>query len=429
MKQLTLALIGCGDRGSCYLKYLEYHPEQFRLVAIADPVEDKREFFRKKYNVPKENCFASWKELLSKPRLADIIMICTQDKMHYAPAMTAMQKGYDILLEKPISPYIDECLSLAKYAKENSRRVLVCHVLRYTPFYKVVKKFIDEGKLGRLMNINHTENVGNIHMSHSYVRGPWNKTSETESMLLAKCCHDTDLLRWFADCECQKVQSFGERSYFKEENAPEGSPLRCLDGCPHKDSCYYYAPKVYRLDTAEVQHFKAVVAGHFNPTPEAVDKALETSQYGRCVYYCDNDVVDHQVVNFEFENGLYATLTMSAFNKGGRTTVFMGTKGELRCDLERQTAEFYDFATMEKYDIFGNETDEDKDGHAGGDLGIMEDLYEYVAKDNPSNSVSDIDVMCVGYLMCYAAEEARKTNTVVDIAKYKEILEKDAGIK
>lgn len=428
MKQLSLALVGCGDRGSCYLKYLEYHPEQFKLVAIADPVEEKREYFRKNYNVPEENCFSDLNDLLSKPRLADIIMICTQDKMHYAPAMKAMEKGYDVLLEKPISPYIDECLALAKKAKEKTRKVLVCHVLRYTPFYKVVKRFIDDGRLGRLMNINHIEGVGNVHMSHSYVRGPWNKKSETESMLLAKCCHDTDLLRWFADCECLKVQSFGETSYFTKENAPEGAPKRCLDGCPYSDTCYYYAPRVYKLDTAEVQHFKAVVAGHFNPTDKEVEKALETSPYGRCVYYCDNDVVDHQIVNFEFENGLYANLTMSAFNKGGRTTVFMGTKGELRCDLERQTAVFYDFSTMKKYDIFGHETDEDKDGHSGGDLGLMEDLYEYVANGKPSNSVSDIDVMCTGYLMCCAAEKSRETNTVVDINEYKTEIEKEIGL-
>jgi len=421
MKQLKLALVGCGDRGSCYMHYLDDHPDKFRLVAIADPIAEKRQYFIDNYDVPAEGVYDDYKKLLSQPKLADIVMICTQDKMHFEPAMMAIEKGYDILLEKPISPDPKECFDIADAAIAKGVKVLVCHVLRYTPFYKAIKNFIDSGSLGKLMNINHTEGVGNVHMSHSYVRGSWRREDEAAPMILAKCCHDTDLLQWFVDEYCTKVHSFGTRSYFREENAPEGAPERCLDGCPHKDTCYYYAPRLYKLPTAEVQHFKAVVAGHFNPTNAEVDEALKTSPYGRCVYRCDNDVVDHQIASFTFGNDIQATLTMSAFNKGGRVSTFMGTKGELRADMEKNTLEFYSFETRKTTIIYNPEEEFDQTiagGHGGGDLGIMEDLYEYVANDNPSNSISDIGVSSMSYLMCFAAELSRKTNTVVDMKDY-----------
>lgn len=421
MKQLSLILIGGGDRGSCYMKSLDKNPEKFKLVAVAEPVKEKREYFQKFYNVPENMCFESYEELLALPKMADVAMICTQDKMHFEPAMKAMEKKYDLLLEKPIAPTPEECLEISKAAEKNGVRVLVCHVLRYTPFYKSIKNFLESGKLGRVMNVTHTEGVGNIHMSHSYVRGNWRRTDESAPMLLAKCCHDTDLLQWLVGEPCTKVQSFGTRAYFCEENAPEGAPERCLDGCPHKDTCFYYAPSLYRVDTAEVQHFKAVVANKFNSTDDEVDEALKTSPYGRCVFRCDNDVVDHQVVNMQFGTEIHATLTMSAFNKGGRTSVFMGTKGELRADMENQTLYFYDFETRITTQIYEADADFDQTiagGHGGGDNGIMQDLYDYIVNNNPSNSISDISVSCLSHLICFAAEHSRLNDCVVDMGRY-----------
>lgn len=421
MKQLSLILIGGGDRGSSYLKYLDSHPEKFTLVGLAEPVQAKREFLQEKYNVPAEFCFASYEELLSLPKMADIAMICTQDKMHFGPAMMAIDNKYDLLLEKPIAPTPEECYRISEAAKQNNVRVLVCHVLRYTPFYKAVKQFVADGGLGEIMNVMHAEGVGNVHMSHSFVRGNWRKESESSNMLLAKCCHDTDLFQWLIDEPCTKVESFGTLSYFCEKNKPEDAPKRCLDGCPHKDTCYYYAPDLYKIDTAEVQHFRAIVANKFNPTDEEVDEILKTSPYGRCVYQCDNDVVDHQVVNVQFGEGKLLTLTMSGFNKGGRVTTIMGTKGELRLDMEDQSMMFYDFATREISSAYNPDEVLDQTiagGHGGGDAGIMSDLYEYIANDNPSDSISDVSVSCMSHLICFAAEEARKNNKVVDMTEY-----------
>ncbi|MBQ3553065.1 MAG: Gfo/Idh/MocA family oxidoreductase [Clostridia bacterium] len=421
MKQLSLILIGGGDRGSSYLKYLDSHPEKFKLVGLAEPVQAKREYLQSKYGVSSERCFASYEELLALPKIADIAMICTQDKMHFVPAMMAIEKKYNLLLEKPIAPTPEECYQISKSAKQNDVCVLVCHVLRYTPFYKAVKNFILGGDLGEIMNIVHTEGVGNIHMSHSFVRGNWRKESESSNMLLAKCCHDTDLFQWLVGESCTKVQSFAALSYFCEKNKPEGAPKRCLDGCPHKDTCYYYAPDLYRIDTAEVQHFRAIVANKFNPTDEEVDESLKTSPYGRCVYQCDNDVVDHQIVNVQFGEGKLLTLTMSGFNKGGRVTTIMGTKGELHLDMEDQSMQFYDFATRRSILVYNSNEVLDQTiagGHGGGDAGIMSDLYEYIANKNTSDSISDISVSCASHLICFAAEEARKKNSVVDMTEY-----------
>ncbi len=416
MKKLTLILIGGGDRGSSYLKYLDSNKGNFELVALAEPVKEKREYLKEKYGVKDELCFESYEELLSMPRLADIAMICTQDKMHFEPAMKAIEKKYDLLLEKPIAPTAKECFEIASYAKEMGVRALVCHVLRYTPFYKAVKSFIDEGNLGEVMNVVHTEGVGNVHMSHSFVRGNWRREDESAPMILAKCCHDTDLLQWLVGKPCTSVQSVGTRSYFCEANKPEGAPLRCTDGCIHKDECFYYAPALYRLPTAEVQHFRAIAANKFDPKDEELDEILKTSPYGRCVFQCDNDVVDHQIVNMQFGEENYTSLTMSAFNKGGRHTVFMGTKGELRADMENQTMEFYDFKTQTVKNVFSPDKVLDQTiagGHGGGDMGIMQDLYDYIALDKPSASISDIETSVRSHLICFAAEEARKSGKTI----------------
>ncbi|MBO4343657.1 MAG: Gfo/Idh/MocA family oxidoreductase [Clostridia bacterium] len=425
MKELSMILIGCGERGSCYMNAVKSMPEKYSLKAIAEPNKERREYFRDTFNVPADMCFESYEQLLALPKLADVAMICTQDKMHFEPAMMAIEKKYDLLLEKPISINPKECFKVAEAAKKNGVRVLVCHVLRYSPFYKFIKRFIKSGRLGEIMNVNHTEGVGNVHMSHSYVRGNWRREDESSPMILAKCSHDADLMLWLLEEQCEKVQSFGFRSYFTSENAPEGAPARCLDGCPYKDTCFYYAPALYKLDTAEVKHFRTVVAGNFTPTDEEIDEKLKTSPYGRCVYHCDNDVVDHQTVNMLFSNGKIATLTMSAFNKGGRFTVFMGTKGELRANMETQSVVFYDFATRETTELYTSESNFDQTiggGHGGGDAGIMEDLYEMIVNDNPSDSISDISVSCMSHLICFAAEESRILNTVVNMNWYLEAM-------
>ncbi len=421
MKKLSLILIGGGDRGSSYLKSLQISPEKFELVGLAEPVKEKREYLRDLYNVPEDKCFESYEPLLEMPKFADVVMICTQDKMHFEPAMKAIEKKYDLLLEKPAASTAEECFMISEAAQKNGVKVLVCHVLRYTPFYKSLKKIIDDGKIGEITNIIHREGVGNVHFSHSFVRGNWRRKDESTPMILAKCCHDTDLLLWLIKEPCTKVQSVGMLSHFTEKNAPEGATKRCLDGCPHKDTCYYYAPSLYRIDTAEVQHFRGIVANKFNPTDEEIDEELKTSKWGRCVYYCDNDVVDRQIVTMQFGDDKIATLTMSGFNKGGRVTTIMGTKGEINANMEDQTIEIYDFETRTTKSVYSPDANFDQSiagGHGGGDSGIMQDLYDYVANNKPSDSISEISVSCMSHLIAFAAEEARISGKTIDMDEY-----------
>lgn len=421
MKQLSLILIGCGDRGKCYMDYLDICPGKFKLLAVADPVRERRDYFKEKYNVPEELCFDSYEELLSKPKMADIAMICTQDKLHFDPAMMAIDQKYDLLLEKPVAPTPEECYKISDNANKNGVKVLVCHVLRYSPFYKAMKKFISSGKLGEIMNVIHLEGLSHVHYSHSYTRGNWRNTEESSPMLLAKCCHDADLLQWLLGKQCIGVSSVGTLTYYCEANKPAGAPARCSDGCPHMDTCVYYAPKLYKIRTEEMRHFREAVTNKFNPTDAEVDEALKTSPYGRCVFQCDNDVVDHQIVNMEFEGEKYVTLTMSAFSTGKRECIFMGTKGELRANSKEQSMKFIDFETGETTDVYESKINFDDSiggGHGGGDAGIMEDLYDYIALDKPSESISDIRVSCENHLICFAAEEARLTGKKVDMKEY-----------
>lgn len=420
MKKLKIVLAGGGGRGFGYTSIAMKYPDKYQIVAVAEPVKEKREYIKNLFNISDDMTFESWEELFAKEKLADIAMICTQDKMHLAPALASIEKGYDLLLEKPVAPTPEECMIIANEAQKKGVKVVVCHVLRYTKFYKFIKKFIEDGKLGDIMNIMHIEGVGNVHQSHSFVRGNWGNSQESAPMILAKSCHDVDLLQWLIGKPCTSVQSYGSLSYFRKENAPEGSPEYCMDGCPHKDTCFYYAPELYKTG-AWAACLRHVVADKFNPTDEEVLQALKKGPYGKCAFKCNNDVVDHQVVNMLFGDDVTVSFTMSAFNKGGRFTKIMGTKGELTANMEEERIEFYDFKTSKTEVLMTADADYDDTiagGHGGGDTGIMMDLYEYIANNNPSNSVSDIGVSCRNHLISFAAEESRVKNKIINMKEY-----------
>ena len=227
----------------------------------------------------------------------------------------------------------EECTKIADYAEQMGSKVIVCHVLRYTPFFITIKELINDGRLGDIISVNHEECVGNVHQSHSFVRGNWGNSKRSSCMLLQKSCHDMDILQWLIGKKCKKVQSFGALSYFKEENAPKDAPDYCIQGCPKADTCPYNAVRLY-LDDKENDWFRTTSTREANPTDEMVETALRTTQYGKCVFKCDNDVVDHQTVNMIFEDDITVTFTMNAFNKGGRFIHIMGTKGELHAAMD-----------------------------------------------------------------------------------------------
>lgn len=417
MKKITAIVIGAGLRGmDVYADYALRNKNEIEFVGVAEPNKERRERFKKLHNIPDENCFESWEQILSKPKFADAAVICTMDQMHYHPTMKAMELGYDILLEKPMSTDPKECIELGKYAQEHNRVLCICYVLRYTPFFMTLKKLLNEGRIGKLISVQHNENVGYWHMAHSFVRGNWRNSDESSPMILQKSCHDMDILRWLVGADCVKISSFGDLTYFKEENAPEGAPKRCLDGCKYRNKCPFYAPDLYLTENTDWPT-SAISNDH---SYEARVKALEEGPYGRCVFHCDNNVVDHQVVTMEFENGVTAAFTMCAFtNEISRTIKLMGTKGEIRGAMEKNEIEIKEFGTGVTEVIHIEDT---TSGHSGGDDGIMKDFISILRSEKTDVDYC-IDDSVHSHIMAFAAEKARLENRVIDVKEYeKEIL-------
>lgn len=422
-KTLTAILIGAGLRGIDYTDIMLKLGDKYKVIAVAEPIDSRREYIKQKHNIKDEYCFKDYKPLLELGKIADFAIIATMDQGHYEPAMKAISLKYDLLLEKPVSNNPKECLEIAKYAEQMGVKVLVCHVLRYSDMFVTIKKLILKGIIGDIVSINHEECVGNVHQSHSFVRGNWGNSKRSSCMLLQKSCHDMDILQWLVGKKCKKVQSFGSLTYFTKANAPKDSPDYCIDGCPSKD-CPYNAVKLY-LDDKENDWFRSAATRESNPTDEKVENALRTTQYGKCVFKCDNDVVDHQVVNLLFEDGVTATFTMNAFNKGGRFIHIMGTNGELRAAIDGESPiSVYDFKTKttKEYDVIS--ADGMDNGHGGGDEGIVKTLYEYLNECDDGISASGITTSVNNHLIVFAAEESRLTNKVIDLDEYAESLNK-----
>ncbi len=422
MDKIKAIIIGAGSRGTAYADAMKQLSDKFEIAGVADPMEGRRKAFRERYGISADRCFYSWEEILNRPKMADLAVICTMDDQHYKPALKAIDLGYDLLLEKPLAQTAKECTDIALAASKKGVRVLVCHVLRYTPFYKTVKKLIMDGTIGDVMSSVHVEAVGNIHQSHSYVRGNWHCEAETTPMLLAKCCHDIDIIQWLIDKPCKKVQSFGSLTYFTPNYAPEGAPKRCIDGCPVGDTCPYNSIKLY-YDDKDNDWFRRAstvrIAKEEDPTDEEVMTALKTTDYGLCVFRANNDVVDHQTVNFQFEGGVTSTLTMNAFNAGGRYIRMFGTKGELYANMEDEEITVYTFADKKLSKIpSAGISDSILSGHGGGDVGIIAELYDYLSGSYTGCCAADVDISVKNHLIGFAAEEARRNGTVVDVDRF-----------
>ena len=455
---VRLAVIGAGGRGrSAYGDYCLRYPERSRVVAVAEPDPVRREAFAAEHGIPPELTCESWEDLSSLPAAWDAVVIATPDRLHVAPAIAAMERGWDILLEKPIAPSEAGVLQVLRVAEETNAMVAVSHVLRYTPFFTRIKSIVEAGRLGDLMAIQHNENIGYWHFAHSYVRGHWRRTDESSPMIVAKACHDMDVVRWIVDAPCTSVASMGGLAHFRPENAPHGAPDRCTDGCPVADSCPFYAPRYY-IDRLGDTYGPAVAAMTADPSLEGRMKALRTGPYGRCVYHCDNDVADHQAVIASFANGVVASFMVSAFTPDNtRTLKIMGTRGELRGRLDTGEIEIRSFLpdmrqapdgklgwgrdelgrAAPRYDgrevlrvvpVPHNETEvlgdldgsEAYRGHEGGDDGLMDAFVSATAARRDSGRSwsevkTSLEESVESHLMAFAAERSRTTGAVVPI--------------
>ncbi len=413
MKQISVVVIGAGARGNVYGDYALMHPEEMKVIGVAEPNRQRREKYMRLHSIPAENCFESWEQLLAKPRMADAAVISTLDRLHYAPCIAAIEKGYNILLEKPISHDPAECLSIQTLAQEKGIQLEICHVLRYAPFFSAIKSLVESGKIGKIQAYEQTEHVGYWHYAHSYVRGNWRRSEDTAPMILAKCCHDIDLIAWIIGAKCTKVSSVGSLDYFTAENAPADAPDRCLNGCPHSESCPYYAPKIYLTENTDWPTNTISV----DLSMQAREKALKEGPYGRCVYHCDNDVVDKQMVQMEFENHAIATLSMLAFTpEVTRTVRIVGTKGVIEGDLRNTWLDLKLFGDQETHRIEIDMEDTNGYGHAGGD-GVM--LHDFaLLNQNSGEGRTNIKESMASHFICFAAEESRKSGKLIDMEQF-----------
>lgn len=404
MKTLTAVLLGAGSRGRyIYGPYAEKFPNELKMVAVAEPDDERRERSAEIHGIDPKHVYNSWEKVFEQGRIADVMIICTLDRMHYVPAMKAMELGYHLMLEKPMSPDLAECIQLEQAAHRFKRLLVVTHVLRYSPFWSGIKKCIEDGELGTIGTIQLTENVGYQHMTHSYVRGNWRNSEETSPMILAKSCHDLDIISWLMNQPCISVSSYGSLLHFKEENAPEGSADRCIDGCSVEKECAFSAMKMYM----QPPHHPWARYMTNDLSQEGILKALKEGPFGRCVYRCDNNVVDHQVVNMEFVNGANASFIMSGLTKSGtRRVQIMGTHGEIIGDMDKGAFTLYRYATGEQLEIRCNV---EGDGHGGGDERMVSSFIRSVWQfdSRPSEGLTSATASLQSHLMAFASERSR----------------------
>lgn len=412
---IKVALIGAGQRGYyVYSDHINRYPEQAELVAVAEPNEKRRQAVVERHHLKENQVFSDWTELLNQEKLADAVIISTNDDMHYELVKKALEKGYHVLVEKPMSNKEEEIYAMEDLARAYPDRIFaVAHVLRYTPFFEKIKELLDNKEIGDLISIQHNENIGYYHMAHSFVRGNWHDSNETSPLVLAKSCHDMDILLYLVGSHCKKVASFGNLKHFTSENAPKGAAKRCID-CPYKETCAYSGIKIY-LTEVEKWPSNIITEDH---TTEGVKKALRETDYGRCVYYSDNNVVDHQVTILEFENGVSATFNLSAFTHSvSRTIKLMGSQGEIRGDMEQNRVELYKFSddSMEVFDT--SPIQEGHVGHGGGDYGLMYEFLKDVDDKVHGKITGEIKTSALqsaeSHRMAFAAEHARVEGKVI----------------
>ncbi len=460
---ITAVLVGAGERGrEAYGSWILKNPKKAKIVAVAELKDARRNEFARDHVIPPERVFSDWKELLTREKMADACLVCTQDRMHTEPAIAAMEAGYDVLLEKPMATSEEECLFLVETSEKLGRELRICHVMRYTGFFSRIKNLINDGHIGRLIHLNHSENVTYWHFAHGYVRGNWRRADDSSPVILAKTCHDLDMIYWLVESRAADIQSFGKLSHFTGENAPDGAPERCVDGCPAADTCLYYAPKMYvtgenliritarsrnplvRLigDTAIKRPGIIRFLGNFysplktladwdmwpatvitdNCTRDEKWDAMRDGPYGRCVYRCDNDVPDHQSVNIQFENGITATMAMEGHSfLDGRWIRIDGTEGTIMGEFTYagERLAWYDHATLTEHILW--ESDISFTQHGGGDQLLMEsfvsDLIRKKQGQEKAESLTGARASLESHLMAFAAERSRLENRVVPMTE------------
>lgn len=405
-RPVSIVAIGAGNRTNKYLEYVKQHPDKVKLVGVVELNDIRRKHVADCFSLDASQCFVDYRDFFQHPVEADAVMICTPENMHFEPTMQAIERGYHILLEKPIAQTLEECMLIAQAARKHDVLVSVCHVLRYHPYFMKIKELVDSGEFGNIISINHRTSVGLDRTAHGFVRGLWRKEAVTNPMLMSKCCHDIDFLLWLTKTPCRKLTSFGSLRWFKEKNAPEGSAARCVD-CKVESRCPFSAVDLYRVRRDWIANFDVPEGKTID---EVIEEQLRYGLYGRCVYRCDNDVVDHQIVSMEMESEVTINFSMDVFTvKDNRETHICLTEGEIDgdetrlkvCRFRGAKEEVYDFSDLAHQPF-----------HAGADLNIVADFIDAIRK-NRRNVVTSIEQSVESHRICFEAERSRKEQRTI----------------
>jgi hypothetical protein len=415
-KPVTAITLGAGGRGNVYGNFAAKFPDQLKIIGVAEPIALRNERYTKKHQIPDAHRFDTWERVFERPKFADAIIITTPDNLHYAPCMKALSMGYDVLLEKPIAPTEKECRDILALSKKTGRIVAVCHVLRYAPYFVKMRELIAKGAIGDIISVQHLEPIEHLHMAHSYVRGNWHNSKATTPIILAKSCHDLDIIKWVINKPAKQISAMGDLKWFRKENAPAGSTARCTDGCAVERTCPYSAIRSY--------HDKRQRTGVFDlpddktKHSEAIMDKLKTTNYGRCVYRMENDQPDHYITNIQFGDNVTASFSMEAFTSyAGRRTRIMGSMGDMVGDMNELVVT--DFRTEKQIKLVPIAEDVEgykNNGHGGGDWLLARDFVQAVAQQNPKLLTSTIDESIESHVMGFMAEESRKTSKVMKVS-------------
>ena len=425
---LKAVVVGAGHRALLYASYALQHPDELQIVAVADPREGRRTQVAQLYGLPADRCFVTSEELAQRPQLADVAINGTMDHQHVATSLPLLASGYDLLLEKPFATSEAEMWQLVRAARRHKRKVSICHVLRYTPFYAAIRQQVQNGVIGDLLSVQTVEHVSYHHMAVGFVRGKWSQTSYCHStMLMAKCCHDLDLIAWMkSGISPRSVASFGSNLQFRPERAPAGAGTRCLVDCPIEAQCLYSARKHY-IDHPDRWTFYVWESLEHLAEPTIEDKvdSLKTDNpYGRCAWKCEMDVVDHQSVAIEIEDGSTATHNMiGGTSRPSRSIHLVGTLGEIQGVFEdrRFVIRHIDPRPGHEYSERLVDLDVAGDmhgafgGHGGGDLRLVADFLRVVRGEPASISTTDIRDSVAGHLIGFCADRAMQERRVVDV--------------
>ena len=415
-QSVTCLLVGAGIRGRQYVQHAVASDKDFKPVAVAEPDDVRREAFGNAFGIPANRRFKTWQDAAKAGRVADCVINATLDDMHRDSAVGLLDLGYNMLLEKPIARTEKDMFDIANAAERNRATVMICHVLRYSPFYSMVKDVVESGRLGRIKHIRMSENVSWHHFGTAFVRGRFRNAKTAAPFILAKSCHDTDIMAWLLSGNPPKrVSAFGSLTHYVASNAPQGATDRCYDGCPHLKSCKFSAENIYV--TGNMWRFRAL--GDFNGTDDEAREILKTAPHGRCVWKCDNDVTDQMSVSVEFADGAIGTLSSQGFaTRPNRDIVIYGTDAELIGDMEESTFEIrtpnppgggFEREVVNTQSGSGDE----KSGHGGGDGRLMRDFVN-VMRGSGANRTR-IEDSINGHRIGFAAEDSRLTGRWIEL--------------